>query len=253
MKRFDPRIVFGLLLLAGGGLALAQQMGYLKHATNIFWGAIFLAAGFSFLFLLFNGHWWASFPGFTLLGLGALILLPDAMSELGGAVFLGGIAISFWWVFFSARIERWWALIPAGVLTALSVMIVVAQRFEQLGGAVFLGGMGLAFFAVYSTAPKERWWALIPGGVLSTLGGVTIAAERVGEFQTAGIFFLGLALTFLLVAVLAGMKWAYLPAFILAVMGALGLASMMDVANYVYPIGLIAAGGFLLYRYFSKR
>lgn len=252
MKRFDPRIVFGLLLLAGGGLALAQQMGYLKHTSGIFWGAVFLAMGFSFLFLLFGGHWWASFPGFTLVGLGALILLPDAMGELGGAIFLGAIALSFWWVFFTARVERWWALIPAGVLTALSVMIVVAQRFEEFGGAIFLGGIGLAFFGVYLTERNERWWALIPGGVLSTLAGVTIAAERFGEFQTAGIFFLGLAATFLLVAVLTRMSWAYWPALILGVMGALGMASLLHIANYVYAVGLIAAGGFLIYRYFRK-
>jgi hypothetical protein len=253
MKRLDPRIVFGLLLLAGGGLALAQQMGYLDSASDIFWGAVFLTAGFSFLLLLFGGHWWASFPGFTLVALGALILLPNSMQELGGALFLGGIALSFWWAYFTARVERWWALIPAGVLTALSVMVIVADRFEELGGAIFLGGIGLAFFAVYFTERRERWWALIPGGVLCTLAGVTIAADRVGEFQTAGFFFLGLALTFLMVALLAGMNWAYWPALVLGVMGMLGLASLLDMANYVYAAGLIAAGGFLLYRYFANR
>ena len=253
MKRFDPRIVFGLLLLAGGGLALAQQMGYLEDATDIFWGAVFLAAGLSFLSLLFGGHWWASFPGFPLVALGVLILLPKSLEDFGGALFLGGIALSFWWVYFTARVERWWAIIPAGVLTALSVMILVAARYEDIGGAVFLGGIGIAFFAVYLTERSERWWALIPGGVLCTLAGVTIATERVGEFQTAGIFFLGLALTFLLVTVLANMKWAYWPALILGIMGALGLASMMDMANYVWAVGFIAAGGFLLYKYFSNR
>lgn len=253
MKRFDPRIVFGLLLLAGGGLVLAQQMGYLKNTMDIFWGAVFLTAGFSFLFLLFNGHWWASFPGFTLITLGGLILFSDLREEAGSALFFGGIALSFWWVFFSARVERWWALIPAGVLTALAVMVVIAQRFEEFGGAIFLGGIGLAFFGVYFTDRSERWWALIPGGVLSTLAGVTIAAERFGEFQTAGFFFLGLAFTFLLVAVLAGMGWAYWPALALAVMGVLGLASLLEIANYVYAVGLIAAGGFLLYRYFTNR
>ncbi len=253
MKRFDPRIVFGLLLLAGGGLALAQRMGYLNNTSDIFWGAVFLAAGFSFLSLLLGGHWWASFPGFTLVGLGAVILLPNSMGEIGGAIFLGGIALSFWWVFFSARVERWWALIPAGVLTALSVMIIVAQRYEKFGGAIFLGGIGLAFFAVYFTERTERWWALIPGGVLCTLAGVTIAAERFGNFQTAGFFFLGLAFTFLLVAVMARMSWAYWPALILGVMGVLGMASLLDMANYVYAVGFIAAGGFLLYRYFTNR
>jgi hypothetical protein len=252
MKRFDPRIIFGLLLIAGGGLALAQQMGYLKNTTAIFWGGIFLIAGLAFLSLLLGRHWWAAFPGFPLTALGLVILLPKPLDNFGGAIFLGGIALSFWYVYFTARVERWWALIPAGALSALALMTIVAERFEEFGGAIFLGGIGLAFFAVYLTERNERWWALIPGGVLVTLGGVTIAAQRVGEFQTAGIFFLGLALTFLMVALLAGMRWAYIPAGILGVMGLLGLASLLEIANYVYAVGLIAVGAFLILKYFSK-
>ncbi len=253
MKRFDPRIVFGFLLLVGGGLALAQAMGYLQNATGIFWGGLFLAAGLIFLTLLFGGHWWSAIPGFTLAALGVLILLPESLSELGGAIFLGGIGLSFWVVYFTSRVERWWALIPAGVLTALAIMIVVAQRFENLGGAVFLGGIGLSFFAAYLSQRAERWWALIPAGVLVTLAGVTIAAETFGEFQTAGFFFLGLAVTFLLVALLANMRWAYWPAGALGVMGLLGIASLLEFANYFWAAALIAAGGFILFRYFARR
>jgi hypothetical protein len=253
MKRFDPRIVFGVLLIAGGGLALAQTMGLLNNASDIFWGGTFLAAGLIFLSLLFGGHWWASFPGFTLIALGTLILLPESLDQFGGVLFLGGIGLSFWYVYFTSRAERWWAMIPAGVLTALAVMIVVAQRFEEFGGAIFLGGIGLSFFAVYLTDRAGRWWALIPGGVLATLAGVTIIAQRIGEFQTAGFFFLGLAFTFLLVAVLAGMNWAYWPAFVLGVMGFLGIASLLDIGNYLWAVVLIGTGGFMLVRYFSKR
>jgi hypothetical protein len=253
MKRFDPRIIFGILLIAGGGLALAQTMGLLENASGIFWGGIFLVAGLAFLSLLFGGHWWASFPGFTLVALGALILLPKQLDDFGGALFLGGIALSFWYVYFTSRDQRWWAMIPAGVLTALALMIVVAERFEEFGGAIFLGGIGLSFFAVYLTNRAERWWALIPGGVLVTLGGMTIAAQHFGEFQTAGIFFLGLAATFLLVAVLAGMNWAYWPALVLGIMGFLGIASLLDIANYLWAVVLIGAGLFMLVRYFAKR
>lgn len=253
MKRFDPGIVFGFLLIVGGGLALAQKMGILENASGLFWGGMFLAAGLIFLTLLMGGHWWSAFPGFTLASLGVLILLPNSLDEYGGAIFLGGIGLSFWYVYFNSRVERWWAMIPAGVLTALAVMIVVAARFEDLGGAVVLGGIGLSFFGVYFTNRLERWWALIPAGVLSTLAGVTIAAERFGEFQTAGFFFFGLAFTFLLVALLANMNWAYWPALVLGVMGFLGIASLLDIANYLWAVALIAVGGFLLFRYFTNR
>jgi hypothetical protein len=203
MKRFDPRIVFGFLLVVGGGLALAQTMGLLSNASDIFWGGMFLAAGLIFLTLLFGGHWWGAFPGFTLVALGALILLPKSVEEFGGALFLGGIALSFWYAYFTNRAERWWALIPAGVL--------------------------------------------------STLAGVTVAAERFGEFQTAGFFFFGLAITFLLVALLAGMSWAYWPALVLGIMGLLGIASLLNIANYLWAVAFIGAGMFLLFRYFTNR
>ena len=250
MKRMDLRIVFGIMLILGGALALLETLGYLKNATDLFWSGVFVVAGLAFLSLLFGGNWWAAFPGFTLVSLGALIILPESLDAFGGAIFLGGIALSFWYVYFTSRNERWWALIPAGVMTALALVVIVSERFEEYSGAVFLGGIGLAFFMVYFTNMSERWWALIPGGVLSTLAGVTIAAERFGEFQTAGFFFFGLALTFLLVALLAKMSWAYWPALVLGIMGFLGIASLLDFANYIWAIALIAAGGFILIRYF---
>jgi hypothetical protein len=253
MKRFDPNIVFGFLLLVGGGLALAQAMGYLNNTPDIFWGGLFLAVGLVFLTLLFGGLWWSAFPGFTLVALGALILLPRSLEDLGGAIFLGGIGLSFWYVYFTSRLERWWAIIPACVLTALAVMIVASAQYEDLGGAIFLGGIGLAFLIVFLTDRVQRWWALIPAGVLVTLAGVAIAAERFGEFQTAGFFFFGLAITFLLVALLAGMRWAYWPALALGVMGLLGIASLLEFANYLWAIVLIVAGGFTLFRYFTNR
>ncbi len=252
MKRIDMRIVFGIMLILGGALALLDTLGYLKNASNIFWGGVFIVAGLAFIALLFDGNWWAAFPGFTLAALGAVILLPASLENFGGAIFLGGIALSFWYVYVSSRNERWWALIPAGVLTTLALMVIVSERFEEYSGAVFLGGIGLAFFLVYFTNMAERWWALIPAGVLSTLAGVTIAAERFGEFQTAGFFFFGLAFTFLLVALFAKMNWAYWPALILGIMGFLGIASLLDFANYIWAIALIAAGGFVLVRYFTS-
>ena len=253
MKRFDPRIIIGLLLIVGGGLTLAQTLGYLENVSNLFWGGVFLAAGLAFLFLLFGGNWWAAFPGFILAALGVLILLPESLDEIGGAIFLGGIALSFWYVYLTDRSGRWWAIIPGGVLTALTLLILASAWFEEYSGAIVLGGIGLTFFAVYLSSPAERWWALIPGGVLATLAGMTVAAERFGEFQTAGFFFFGLALTFLLVALLARMQWAYWPAAILGVMGVLGIASLLDFANYLWAVVLIIAGGFMILRYFTRR
>jgi hypothetical protein len=135
----------------------------------------------------------------------------------------------------------------------LGILIFLPVGLDDFGGLIFLGGIGLSFWVTYATAPRERWWALIPAGVLTTLAVVTVAAERFGEFQTAGFFFFGLSITFLLVALLAGMRWAYWPALALGVMGVLGLASLFQIANYVWAVALMGIGGFLLFRYFSNR
>lgn len=253
MKRFDLRIALGLLLIVGGVLALAQRLGYLENVSDIFWGGIFLSAGLVFLALFAGGHWWSAFPGFVLAAIGTLILLPQSLEVFGGAIFLAGIGISFWAVYFSGRNQRWWALIPAALLTILALVTVVAQWSEDLGGALLLGGIGLGFWVVFFTNRVERWWALIPAGVLTTLAVLALAAERIGEFLSAGIFFLGLAFTFTLVALITGMRWAYWPALALGVLGTLGLASALAVAGYLIAVALIAAGGFLLYRYFPNR
>lgn len=203
MKRFDPRIVIGTLLILAGALGFLQAFGYLEDASDLFWGLIFLGAGAIFLFLFASGFasggWWAAFPGFILAGLGVLILLPDSLDNIGGAIFLGAIGLSFW--------------------------------------AVYLTG-------------RERWWAIIPGGVLFTLAIVSALPEEImGGADSGGIFFLGLALTFLLVALLAGMSWAYWPAGALAVFGTfLFFESQVFLLSYVAAAALIVAGVYIVLR-----
>ena len=55
--------------------------------------------------------------------------------------------------------------------------------------------------------------------MLITLGIVAALTDMYGARETGGFFFLGLGLTFLLVAVLASMQWAYIPGVILLLMG----------------------------------
>ena len=199
MKRFDPRIVIGTLLILAGGLGFLQAFGFLRDASDVFWGIVFLVAGGAFLFIFAGGftrgQWWAVIPGLVLAGLGVVVLLPDSLDDLGGAVFLGAIGLSFLLVYLSGREHRWWALIPGGVLMTL---------------------------AVVSTVPGD-------------LGG--------------GVFFLGLALTFLLVALLAGMHWAYWPAGALGVFGVfLFFQSEVEIFSYVAALALIVGGVVVVWR-----
>ncbi len=203
MKRLDPRVILGLLLLTGGVLALLQAMGYLENASSLFWGGIFAVLGLLFLSLLFGGHWWSLFPGFALLAIGVLIFLPEEADDLGGLVFLGGI--------------------------------------------------GLAFWLAYATDRADRWWALMPAGALTTLAAVSVIGEHSSERYTAAVFFLGLAITFLLVRVLAGMRWANWPALVMGVFAVLAFLSLLDISNYVGAAALIGAGMYILFRYFTNR
>ena len=203
MKRFDPRIIIGTVLILAGGLGFLQAFGFLRNASDVFWGIVFLVAGAAFLTMFASGFasggWWAAFPGFVLAGIGVLILLPDSLSNIGGGVFLGAIGLSFW--------------------------------------------------AVYMTG-HDRWWAIIPGGVLLTLAVVSaLPSNFIGGVDSGGVFFLGLALTFLLVALLARMRWAYWPAVVLGVFGAfLFFQSQIYLLSYIAAAALIGVGVFIILR-----
>jgi len=172
MRRIDPRLLLGGLLVVGGILSLLEVQGIISNASGIFWGLIFAAGGLVFLYLLFNdpNNWWAAFPGFTLLGLAVASFLPDSLSAYDGLVFFIGISLAFWWVYFNNK-ERWWAIIPAGVLLTLGVVSVLdGMTGLETGGSFFLG-LGLTFLLVaILPGGSSHSWALIPGVILLLFG-----------------------------------------------------------------------------------
>lgn len=207
--------VFGALLLATGVLLLLEAVGVLI-AAGLFWGALFVVAAgvFWYWFAIDRQAWWAAIPGGALAGLGLVMLADEA--QVAGE--------------------------------------------DQWGGALFLAGVGAGFTAVY-LRDRHRWWAVIPAGVLLTLAvQAGLAEDGLAEPLQGALFFAGLALTFALVAVLPGGPgrrwWAWIPAAILAVLGvlsALEATELLVVFNYVWPGGLIAAGGVLLWRALGAR
>jgi hypothetical protein len=114
---------------------------------------------------------------------------------------------------------------------------------------MFLGMIGLSFFIIFITGRHERWWAIIPGGVLLTLASVTLVSDQFGDGMAAGgIFFLGLAVTFLVVYLVMRMKWALWPAGALGLMGSFLMLGAGNLASFVFPALLIIVGGFLVFR-----
>jgi hypothetical protein len=146
-------------------------------------------------------------------------------------------------------------LIPGVILLAVAALIAldafVPSFNDAVGGFVVLGGIGLSFTLVY-LAKRANWWAIIPAGVLWTLAVVSLLGENLPEQKIGGVLFLGLGLTFVLVAILpnpiARMRWAWIPACILAVIGLLIFAAAEEMINYVWAAALVLVGSYLIWR-----
>jgi hypothetical protein len=191
MKNTKGYIVLGIVLIGLGVLALLQNLGVLNlldllpyitiDAGDVFGTLLvtLLFAGVGLIFLVvfvvnLHRNWWAVIPGFTLMGLAALIAFGNRMGEAGAGMFLGAIGLSFL-VIYLVRREFWWAIIPAGVLLTLAVMIPVISAFPgapMLGPALLFFGLAFTFLLVYLLPAEEerRTWALWPAGVLAVIG-----------------------------------------------------------------------------------
>jgi hypothetical protein len=188
--------------------------------------------------------------------LGGILALLDQTGILKGAssFFWAGLlavvaAIFLFW-FFSDR-SKWWAAIPGFTLAGMSASTLLLDRLGW-GGLAFLGGIGLGFWAVY-LSDRQRWWAIIPGGVLVTLGVSSALTEAYNIANTGGVFFVGLGITFLLVALLANMKWAYIPAAVLLLLGFFVGAPFAGALQYVWIGVLLVAGAVLIAASFVPR
>lgn len=193
--------------------------------------------------------------GALLVAFGVLFLLQNfglfgGMENLVFLVLFGAGGLAFLYVFATNQ-QQWWAVIPGFVLLGLGVLIGLGDKLGAWGGALFLGSIGLAFWVIYFVR-RDFWWAVIPGGVLTTLAVVAALGESLPGMATGGIFFLGLALTFALVYLLpvegGRQRWAAIPALVLGIFGLLLTLSLGGIINYVWAIGLIAAGVYLLTR-----
>lgn len=174
MRRIDPRLLIGILLVLGGVLSLLDVQGVISNAGGIFWGLIFAAGGLAFLYFLYNdrSNWWAAFPGFTLLGLAASAFLPESLEAYKGLVFFLGISTAFWWVYFTNR-SQWWAIIPAGIMLTLGIVSALNNMEGLETRGVFFLGLGVTFLLVaLLPGERSRSWALIPGILLVLFGAI---------------------------------------------------------------------------------
>lgn len=183
------------------------------------------------------------------------VIVLDWQMLIGPLFGLGGVAFLLVFIFDT---DEWWALIPGFVLIGIGTNVFMGRYMATLasrwGGFVFLGFLSLSFIVIY-ISHRDHWWAIIPGGVLLTLASSTLVADN--SLLQGGVFFLGMALTFALVYILpkpAGkLTWALYPAGILFLIGILVTLGATDFINYIWPVVLLIAGGFVLFRALRKK
>jgi hypothetical protein len=212
MRSVIWRVYTGLLLLGLGVLILLQNLGVFQAGASfegILFGAAFILGGVAFLAVLITNreNWWAAIPGITLCSIGVLILvsslLPAVGEKIGGAIVLGGIALSFWVIFFLDS-GNWWAVIPGGTLLTLAAITVLPSYLTSGNGFIVPGvlftGLGLTFALLgIMRIGQSRWtWPWFPAAILIIMGVLfVVSAYNLAQIiWPAALILLGLFLVF---------------------------------------------------------
>ncbi|HHY57440.1 MAG TPA: hypothetical protein GYA08_18610 [Chloroflexi bacterium] len=210
LTRDNKQLLWGALLIALGGFFLLQVSGILGALSDLFWSLAFGAAGAAFLY-----------------------------------VFLTGLH------------TRWWAAIPGFTLLGLAATVFYSRfappMLSGMTGAIFLGSIGAGFLAIFVTNPRQ-WWAIIPGGALFSVAGVAAVDAMPFRFiNPASVLFIGLSVTFGVLGLLStylgqNLRWAYIPAAILLVLGLVVVTPFVGALAWLWPLALIGAGAYLILR-----
>lgn len=202
--------------------------------------------------------WW----GALLIALGGFFLLQasgilGALSDLFWSLAFGAAGAAFLYVFFTGVHTRWWAAIPGFTLLGLAATVFYSRfappMLSGMTGAIFLGAIGAGFLTVFFTNPRQ-WWALIPGGALLSVAGVAAVDALPFRFiNPSSVLFIGLSATFAVLGLLStyvgqNLRWAYIPAAILLVLGVVVVTPFVGSLAWLWPLALIGAGAYLILR-----
>ncbi len=182
MNQTRWRFLVGGALVVAGALALFGNVFSINMAGFI-WGIIFGVAGLTFLGVtaMDRKAWWGVIPGFTLLGIGGVILLdelsPRLANMIGGAFVVGGIALAFLTVYFLNR-KFWWALIPAGTMISITLLIIL-ENFMDEPAWIFLLGLAATFglLTLIRVEGQKMTWPIYPAVALLVVTGIVMFAS----------------------------------------------------------------------------
>jgi hypothetical protein len=247
-------LFWGLLLIIGGGVALAQQFGYMDQLPDSAWMWVF--AGISLVALvtyLTSGwnQWGWLFPAGIFGGLAVTVALATNHVDnaaVGSPLFFG-LLIPFAAAYLTDRARNWWALIPGGIMLflALTTLLVDNVGGEWIG-SMFLFLIGLSFLIVYLNN-HTRTWALLVAYIMGVLSIAPAMSSGGGDTAAyfGSIFLLAIALPFFVVYFRSNENWwAIIPAgvmTVLAVIATLGIAGLIRNENEGGYANAILMGG----------
>lgn len=239
MKVNKSGIFWGMLLIIGGVLALAQQMGYVDqfspHVAMYSFAAISLAA---LVIYALRGwkEWGWLFPVGVFGGLALTVALVtnNVSSAAVGSPLFFGLLIPFVAAYLADRSRNWWALIPGGVMLFLAlVTLLVDSAGGEWVGAMFLVLIGLTFLFVYLNN-RTRIWALIVAYVFGVISiAPMLAAGRELAAYFGPVFLFAIALPFYVLYFRSSDEkwWAIIPAGALTVIAVIAAVAITGFIN----------------------
>lgn len=227
-------LFWGVLLIAGGVLALAQQMGYLDQLPESIWMWIFALVSFgAFLSYALSGwrDWGWLFPAGIFGGLAFTVGLAtnDVDSAAVGSPLFIGLLLPFGAAYLTDRTRNWWALIPGALMLflALTTMLVDNIGGEWIG-SLFLFLVGLGFFVVYLNN-RAHTWALLVAYILAVLSVAPAMAAGGGDTAAyfGSVFLFAVALPFFILYFRSTEHWwAIIPAGVMTTLAVIAGAAI---------------------------
>jgi hypothetical protein len=186
-------------------------------------------------------------------------------------LFSGNVENIIWAVLFGAlgafflsrylvRRENWGWLIPGvsllgiGISNIVELIPTVGDMYSEF---IILGSIGLSLVLIYLNN-RIHWWALVPGGLLISLGVGSIVEKFNPVWVDSGsILFLGLGISFLILFLIptpyGRLKWAWVPALILLVLGlVVAIGENLAIGGFIAPAIIIVLGLLILVNVIRK-
>ncbi len=246
MKTNLIKIIWGIILILLGSLAIAEQLGYVTYAQytrQLCTVAFSVISGAFFLTYYLKGirYWGLLFPALIFaalaLTIGTILEQPD--NPYIAFPFLLSLAIPNIVGFILNR-KRWGFLIPAWVLAVIATVLLLDERVDSdLLGAFFLYSIAFLFLVGF-LSDQRRTWALIAAAVLGFIGTFPLVELLIPEDIKGPVVMLLFTLFFLMTYFTSKKNWwALIPSGVFATIGLVALLdTLFPNAAYIDIAGL---------------